>query len=475
MHFLLITCFVHVVQEKDFFEVVDVPVPAGIVLEVGGLCPVGDDLFVATRRGQIWRIEQAESLEPSFELWAEGLQEPLGLVDHQGALWTVQRGELSRMQDTTGDGRMDSLETVADGWGMSGNYHEYAFGPALAPDGSWWLTLNKPFGEEPFGSVPFRGWALRVDAEGAWTAEVAGLRSPAGIGWSPQGALFYTDNQGEWCASSKFAHMQTGEFHGHPWGIGSSALPQSKVQHPGDIPDGLLVTKAAEQIPGYTLPSVWVPWDLCGRSPGGFVWDTEGYFGPYRGQAFVGDQYSAEVFRVDLEQVNGVWQGGCYPFRQGLKAGITRVAWASDGSLWCGMTTRGWPSLGTETEGLQRIRWTGKTPFDLLHIRARPDGFRLRFTAPMDPQSLAEGSVQLRSWTYKQWSTYGSPLQDERELKVLSTTVSEDGMELLIKVQGLRAGYVHEIQLEGVRGLQGRELLHDRGWYTLNQIPKLGS
>ena len=43
----------------------------------------------------------------------------------------MQRPELTRVKDTDGDGTADEYETVFDGFGMSGNYHEFAFGPAI--------------------------------------------------------------------------------------------------------------------------------------------------------------------------------------------------------------------------------------------------------------------------------------------------------------------------------------------------------
>ena len=140
------------------------------------------------------RQEDVDGKEPKPTLWAEGLMEPLGLIERDGWLYCSQRGELSRMRDTTGDGRMDELETFADGWPISGNYHEYCFGPSIAGDGSFWLTLNKPFGGEPFGRAPWRGWAIRIPPEGGSFEPVcAGLRSPCGIGTAPDGIVWYTD------------------------------------------------------------------------------------------------------------------------------------------------------------------------------------------------------------------------------------------------------------------------------------------
>ena len=133
---------------------------------LGGLVLQGDTMFAATRRGEVWRIDGVNGDAPKATLWAEGLMEPLGLVERDGWLYCAQRAELSRMRDRDGDGRMDELETVADGWPISGNYHEYCFGPTVAGDGSFWLTLNKPFGGEPFGKAPWRGWAIRIPAGG---------------------------------------------------------------------------------------------------------------------------------------------------------------------------------------------------------------------------------------------------------------------------------------------------------------------
>ena len=40
---------------------------------------------------------------------------------------------------------------------ISGNYHGYNFGPRLDDEGFFWITTNKPFGDEPFGRADWRG------------------------------------------------------------------------------------------------------------------------------------------------------------------------------------------------------------------------------------------------------------------------------------------------------------------------------
>ncbi len=462
-------------SEARYYAVETLALPEHVELEVGGLLARADGSILAcTRRGEVWCIRDAfrAGREPRFVRFAQGLHEPLGLVEHQGWIYVAQRGELSRMRDVDGDDRMDELETVCDAWSVSGNYHEYNFGPALAPDGSLWITTNKPFGDEPFGRAKWRGFALRIGLDGSMQPMCAGLRSPAGIGAAPWGDLFYTDNQGEWCGASKLAHLEPGDFHGHPWGAFSCDDPLWTFSKPGEAPNGVLMPEVAATMASFKLPAVWFPYDKMGRSPAGFVWDeSSGAFGPFAGQMFVGDQYQSSVIRVQLEKVGKRWQGACFPFRRGLSSGVVRVAWDGRGGLLCGLTDRGWGSLGNRTHGLERLTWTGETPFEIRAMHARPDGFELEFTAPVELASASEpANYQFSSYTYLLHENYGSDEVDKRELSVREARVSDDRLSVRLVVEGLREGYVHELAC-GVAQAGGTHLVHDKAYYTLIELP----
>ena len=117
----------------------------------------------------------------------------------------------------------------------------------------------------------------------------------------------------------------------------------------------------------------------------GIVADTSGgKFGPFTGQVFVADQSHSMVMRCFVEEVDGVLQGACFRFREGLKSGSLAMQFAPDGSLFVGGTNRGWGSRGAGDYALERLAWTGRTPFEMLAIRAVPGGFELEFTAPVD-------------------------------------------------------------------------------------------
>ena len=170
--------------------------------------------------------------------------------------------------------------------------------------------------------------------------------------------------------------------------------------------------------------------------------------------------------------MQGHYQGACIPFRQGLGSGSLSLQFAKDGSLFVGGTNRGWGSRGAQPYSLDRIVWTGKTPFEVEKMEAQPDGFRLTFTQPVDPVSLrAADALKLTSYTYKFQSSYGSDEIDPRDLVIRSIDVAPDARSARLIIDGLREGFVHELHLPGVRSATSEPLLHDAAYYTLNAIP----
>src|SRR5690606_21368071 len=114
-------------KEEDYFRIMKMSAPEGTLLEVGGLTVLPNgDLGVATRRGDIFIVENPTSRRPFFRKFASGLHEVLGLVYKDGSLYCAQRGELTKMTDTNMDGKADVFETVY-AWPISGHYHEYSF------------------------------------------------------------------------------------------------------------------------------------------------------------------------------------------------------------------------------------------------------------------------------------------------------------------------------------------------------------
>lgn len=462
-------------REEDHSTIAPLPIPEGVVLEVGALewLP-GDRLAVSSRRGDIYVVDNPLAADlardAKFTRFASGLHEVLGLAYRDGWLYVTQRGEVSRLKDSDGDGRADLFETVSDGWEIGGDYHEYAFGSKFDRDGNLWVTLclTGSFTSES----KFRGWALRITPDGKAVPTTSGLRSPGGIGFNAAGDVFYSENQGPWNGACALKQLKPGAFVGHPGGLrwfDESGL----TDRPAEPKSGSRLIEEAKRIPELLPPAVYFPYSKMGNSSSGIVCDTSGgKFGPFEGQLFVADQTASTVMRVDLEQVDGRYQGACFPFRQGFGSGNVALLFSPQGALFVGGTNRGWGSRGTKPFALERLTWEGKTPFEVLHLRARPDGFELTFTEPVDRALAADpASYKLQTYTYIYQSSYGSPEVDPTEPKVEAAEVSEDGRKVRLRVAGLPLGHVHEFHLDALRSQNGTPLLHPEAYYTLNALP----
>jgi cytochrome c551/c552 len=491
--------------EDDYYKIITIPTPENILLEVGGVATLPDGrIAVCTRRGDVWVIENPNmqnGTSPSFTLFASGLHEALGLAYKDGALYTAQRGELTKLVDTNGDGKADVYETVY-AWPLSGHYHEYSFGPKLAPDGSFFVSGNVAFGDEEWwrgeSRVPWRGWIMKIKPDGTMEPWATGVRSPCGLGMI-DGELFYDDNQGDWMGSGGIWHMKKGTFAGHPAGLRWTNHPNSpvkitteqlyakvdprRVKREGQYvkpendateknPDFLYALK--KDFPELRLPAVWLPHGILGISNSEILKDeTAGKFGPFAGQIFVGDQGQSKIMRVVMEEVKGELQGVAFDFRSGFQSGVLRMNWGLDGSLFVGETNRGWGSAGTTNSGFQRLVWMNKIPFEMKTVRAMPDGFEIEFTLPVDKVSASDlSSYTGKSFIYKYHAVYGSPVVNEEKLQIKGVKVSEDGMKVRIVIDNVRQYYLHEISVPGLRAQQNAlPVLHPTAYYTLNNIP----
>lgn len=465
--------------EEDYYRIVTLPIPETVQLEVGGLAVLPDGrLAASTRRGEVWMITNPYlkgSGQASYKRFAHGLHEPLGLLYRpDGSFLLSQRGEITHLVDSDNDGVADIYESFYK-WPLSGNYHEYSYGPVQAPNGDLLVTLNLDWIGRGASLAKWRGWLLKFDDKANMTPIATGLRSPAGYVALQSGDMFYTENQGDWVGSGRMTHLESGDFAGNPAGLRWSQEPESPVKlKTEDIPDtGEPLYEVAKRVPGLKAPAVWFPHTLMGISTSDIREDmTKGAFGPFEGQLFVGDQGHSKIMRVMLEKVKGRWQGICFPFREGFQSGILRMVWGLDGSMFVGQTSRGWSATGKDNFGIQRLVWTGKTPFEMKTVKATPDGFEVEFTLPVDKKTAQDAaSYQFNTFTYKYHRTYGSPIIRASERVIKHIQVADNGLKARIVLDSLKLGYIHEIKAEGIRSAAGLPLLHNVGYYTLNEIP----
>jgi glucose/arabinose dehydrogenase len=452
--------------EDGYYRAVEIDSPAGDVIEGTGLASFDDGrLAVATRRGYVYLVDNPGSEDPrqiKFTRFAEGLHEPLGLGIHGGAVHVVNRGEVTKLEDTDGDGRADRQECVANDWGVTGNYHEYAYGLPADGAGNMYVALNLSFGQGGQSSqVPYRGCVLRVTPEGKQETVAVGLRSPNGIGRNAAGDIFVTDNQGNWVPACPLYHVEPGDYLGVPQSLPWLATVPGRGGSGADAPR--------------KLPAVWFPYDELCQSATDIQCDTSGgKFGPFAGQIFVGEMTKGLIARVALEKVNGKYQGACFLFRRGLGA-VNRMAFGPDGKLYFARVNRGWGGGGLG-DGLARLEFTGRTPLEIQSVHLLKDGFELKFTKPVaeqkSPAADQAPKFALEQYGYHHWATYGSPRINLETVEVTATEWAPDRRSVRLTTSPLKAERVCKISLANITAADGDALLHADAFYTMNELMK---
>ena len=485
---LLFTGATQAASVNDYYKVENIAAPKGLDPQIGGLTFLPDGRLAACfHRGEVYTYEPKTK---TWTLFADGLHEPLGIkAEDNHTLVVMQRPELTRLRDTDRDSSANHYETLSDRFGMTGNYHEFAFGPTRDKSGNYYVGLNlassgasirpeirgefRHYGitREQFyknhrdgsgrmySATPFRGWILKIAPDGKTTPFAPGFRSPNGVNFDSAGRLWVTDNQGDWLGTSKLFHVKEGNFYGHP-----ASLVWTGQWEVGRNP---LKVAPAEFDAQRHRAAVLFPQGSMANSPTQMLTDTTGgKFGPFSGQLLVGEMNRPRILRVLVDEVAGQTQGACLPFIDGggLHRGMHRFAFAPDGSLWTGSTHLSWAG----GSGLQRVTWTGKTPMELTGMKLTERGFDLTFTHPLG--NVEATQFEFQRYYYKYHQSYGSPQLGKEAIDVTALEMGKNGKTVSLALDKLNPGYVYQLTLKNVTAKDKTPTLNTFVCYTLNTL-----
>lgn len=466
------------------YKLETIPFPEGVPPEVGavGFTPSGK-IVVALRRSDV--LVAAPVADPKkfeWKLFASGLHNACGMqVVSDKEIYISQMPELTHIVDEDGDGSADLYEDAASPWGMSGNYHETNH---LVPDGKggYFVAVGTASHNGPvfynvrgeyskvgrrgrnFSAATWKGWILHIDADGTMTPWASGFRMHNGILLDSKGNLWSGDNQGDWKATTPFYHVEKGKFYGHP-----GSLIWTPGWDPKVDPLKLPIEKIDEM---RTDAAILVPYEMNRSASQPIEIPNGDVFGPYGGQILLPDNNGNRITRLMLEKVDGVFQGACAEFYEGngLLMGNNRVAFSPDEkTLYVGQTSRGWGPLA---EGLQRITYSGETPFDILTMTLTKTGFRLTFTGELSDGAESKEHFTFRRYRYQSTSLYGGDPLDISEIKV-SEIRKIDANTLELDVEKLEPGaWIYEMTMSDVKAADGREQRTGLFAYTVNKLKK---
>lgn len=437
------------------------------------------DLIAASLKGRVLRARDrdGDGLAETWEPLSDDLPAPYGVAAGQDWIDVVAKFGVLRLTEPSAAvaekvaGLPWSMRVVADGWGYTSDYHDWAVG--LTPDGhgDYFVALPCQQDDRSPSAAKLRGTVQKLipqtptsENPRAFRLETfcAGQRFPMGLAFNKQGDLFGTDNQGNYNPFNELNHLQAGKRYG---------FINKLENRPGFNPP--------LESPAINLPHPWT------RSVNGICFlDTpasagsESRFGPFEGH-LIGCEYNGlSLIRMSLEKVDGVYQGAAYLFSrppadgEPTFEGPVTCAVAPDGDVYVGsIHDSGWGG-GQNTGSIVRLRPGSQWPLGIGTVRAMKDGLSIEFTGEVDSSAAAMPSnYSVRSYRRVSTPAYGGSDQDERQEQIQAVRVAPDRRHVELKLSELREDCVYELRIGSVAAA-GQRLFPNEAHYTMKRVPK---
>lgn len=435
------------------FDVFDAK-PADFNPRVGGIDFIDENQMIICTwdaEGAVYILKNYNSEDPEqivVKQIAKGLAEPLGIKMVDGEIYVLQKQELTKLIDHDGDEIIDEYQKVCDTWHVTSHYHEFAFG-LVYKDESFYATLATDLGSE-YKNVPHRGKVVRISKDGSELEFIAeGFRTPNGISEGPDGALYVSDNQGNWIPTSKIVRVEKGGWYGF------RHADWDRVQEYEEQP-----------------PLVWLPHVEISNSPSE---QTVLNLGPYKDQMIYGDVTHGGIKRIFIDEIDGVKQGAAFRFIQGLDAGINRLEWGPDGNLYAGGIGSGgnWRHEGKLWYALHRFNYNAKSTFEMLAVRAKVGGMEIELTEPVNSsENISTDNFNVQQYYYEATANYGGPKKGVEILKVTNVRLSEDRKKIFLQIEGIEDRKVVYIHIQKpFKSTNDQDLWSTETWYTMTKKP----
>jgi len=411
-------------------------------------------LVVASLKGRVWlaRDTDGDGFEDELKAFSDELAAPYGVAAHEQAVDVATKFGIVRLHDDNGDGVAERSEIVASGWGHSADYHDWTAGLPSDPDGSYFIGLACQQDKRSAAAAAFRGTVVKLVPKSptpndprryALQLLSAGHRFPMGIARTAEGALFVTDNQGNYNPFNELNHVRPGLR------FGFINANEQKAEF-----------KPAAEEPAINIPHPWT------RSVNGIAFlETppalraklgRSVFGPFEGH-LVGCEYDTRrLIRMSLRRVGDTYQGAAYPLSAAAAdpandfLGPLCAAVSPTGDVYVGgIRDSGW-GAGNNIGEIVRLRFApDELPAGIAEVFVQRGQLEIKFTRAVDAAKAADASNYVIE-SYRRTSTpaYGGPDQDHRQEKIQKIDVAAGAASVTLDVGALREGFVYEIRLK---------------------------
>jgi len=418
------------------------------LLHYGGLKKYSESRQFA---GKLYIIDGVTGDSPhlTYTLAVDSLEDPAGMTIVDDEVYISGGNKLLKLVDSDNDQIIEEKQVIYSDDEPHGR-HSFYFG-LIHHEGKLYGHFSSELPKKDTINPDLRGTFTSVDiATGKIDFISAGFRMPMGLVRAPDGAWFGTEVQGEWQIQNKINHLQRDQFYGFRNNIPRTAGTTDW----GSLP--------------YTPPTIHLPEGELANTPGSPIFLKTG---PYKGHMIYADESFGGINRVFMEKVNGQYQGAAFLFSGGFDIDLCILKYGPDNMIYIGGV--GWEEelAMHESYGLQKIKLSGNTAFEMYAVRIKPDGFEIEFTEPASVTAADPNMYIVKAWSYgnaTKW--YGGAKKNRQDLVVKSVKLSGDGKKVHLEIPVVNAGGVVHFTLGALKSVTGKDLWTNKAWYSANRL-----
>jgi hypothetical protein len=431
----------------------------------------GSSAAVSTWDGDVFIVrgidDKMENL--TWQRFASGGHETLGLKIVNDVIYTVADDQITRYHDTNGDGEADFYENFNNDWDLTTGFHAFCFDLHTDMAGNFYFAFGGPVrnGGGSFMRVGLHhGSVIKVSKDGSrMTRYASGFRAPNGMGVGPDGQVTTGDNEGTFVPRSPLNWVKEGGF----YGVVDTAEDRQQYKTTATVKELTGGRSKQLDISEMPKPLCWFPKDID-NSGGGQVWVTSDRWGPFGGELLHMSYGKSALYLVMKEEKNGQMQGGVtrFPVKFTSSAMRARVN-PRDGQLYVA-GLKGWQSNAGRPGGFDRVRYTGKPVAMPKGLKATPTGIDISFTAKLDPELANDPeSFSVRAADIKWTHGYGSaeyqigqrdgkPAKGWSTMDVIAAKLQDDGKTVSLTIKDMQPVHEMEISID-LETVDGEEII----------------
>jgi mono/diheme cytochrome c family protein len=370
------------------------------------------DVAVSSVHGDVWIVKGVDDDlgEVTWQRYATGLYQPMGLRIVDDKLYVLGRDQISILHDRDGNGEADWYENFNNMSDTSDDPHYYS--ACLQTDS-----------EGNFYHIDMTG-IHKVSKDGKTYSDIAtGWRVPIAMSVGPDDTITVGPQEGGWTPTTIIDEVRPGGYYGYPG-------PKKSKKRPL----------------GWDPHLVYVP-RLIDNSAGGQLWVDNPKWGELDGKLLHLSYGQSSAHLVLRDRVDGVPQGAIVPLGLRFLSGAMRGRFnPKDGNLYV-VGLHGWTTNAMHDGCLQRVHRVEGEPLRLpIGIRKHANGVRLTFTEALDAASAGDvGSYGVEQWNYRHTKNYGSEEYSVKDpdkvghdlVPVEGARVLADGKSVFLEIAGL--------------------------------------